>query len=140
MPSGKVHTASNIGLALSLVTTQPWNTYKGWLVLGVLLETFLSPDLDVDKGYIGFRWLGPLGPAWRLFWLPYALIVKHRSPFSHWPVLGTAIRVAYLGIPAVIVLRWLEFDLTIPQAIVPLLHGLLLGDLLHYLLDFFDPD
>jgi uncharacterized metal-binding protein len=59
----------------------------------------LSPDLDRHStpynrwGY--FKW----------YWRPYQKVIKHRSPWSHWIILGTAIRLIYiLWIPVVVLL------------------------------------
>ena len=37
--------------------------------------------------------------ALRAIWIPYQSLVRHRSPWSHWPLIGTAGRLAYLGVP-----------------------------------------
>ena len=67
----------------------------------------LSPDLDRHStpynrwGY--FKW----------YWRPYQKVIKHRSPWSHWIILGTLIRLAYiLWIPVVILLI---FDIDIAK-------------------------
>ena len=52
----------------------------------------LGPDLDIHS--IQYRRWGPL----RWIWLPYQIAIKHRSHFSHGPVIGTALRIAYLSI------------------------------------------
>jgi len=73
--------------------------------------------------------------AWRLYWLPYARLVPHRSLWSHAPVIGTAIRLFYLG--GIASLFW-------PGRIVPLLDfplvrgailGLMVVDTLHCIAD-----
>jgi uncharacterized metal-binding protein len=53
---------------------------------------WLSPDLDlISRPYK--RW-GLL----RWIWIPYQRIIPHRSPLSHAPVLGSVIRLLYLGV------------------------------------------
>ena len=52
---------------------------------------YLSPDLDtVSKP--SKRW-GVL----KFLWIPYQKHIPHRSPLSHAPVLGSAIRLLYLA-------------------------------------------
>jgi len=52
----------------------------------------LGPDLDIYSVQYT-RW-GPL----RWIWLPYQIAIKHRSPYSHGPVIGTVLRVIYLSV------------------------------------------
>ena len=76
--------------------------------LGCLSGIVLSPDLDVDgrthsESVIYQLPLGCLiGTIFTVFWYPYARIFKHRSVWSHLPILGTLIRVLYLFIPLII--------------------------------------
>ena len=51
----------------------------------------LGPDHDIHSVQYT-RW-GPL----RWIWLPYQIAIKHRSPISHGPIIGTALRVLYLS-------------------------------------------
>jgi len=49
-----------------------------------------GPDLDIHSvQYNRWGWFKPL-------WLPYRKILRHRSIFSHGPILGTVLRVIYL--------------------------------------------
>ena len=69
---------------------------------GCLAGIFLTPDLDV--GYFARilamkeakKEFPVLGRIWHILWIPYAAAIPHRSPLSHWPVIGTAGRMAYL--------------------------------------------
>jgi uncharacterized metal-binding protein len=61
---------------------------SGGFLLGGL---WLSPDLDTRSNATR-RW-GPLG----LLWWPYRRLLSHRSLFSHSPVLGTGLRLAWLA-------------------------------------------
>jgi uncharacterized metal-binding protein len=58
----------------------------GYLFGGLMLE----PDLDSYsihyKRWGWFRWI----------WLPYRGSIRHRSPYSHAPIMGTTLRVVYL--------------------------------------------
>lgn len=52
---------------------------------------WLSPDLDlVSRPYK--RW-----SVIKFIWIPYQRFIPHRSPLSHAPVLGSLIRLLYLG-------------------------------------------
>ncbi len=53
---------------------------------------WLSPDLDVPSKPLN-RW-GVL----KIIWWPYRSLIKHRSIFSHAPIIGTTIRISYLVI------------------------------------------
>src|SRR5262245_13724437 len=48
-----------------------------------------GPDLDLHSR--PYRRWGPL----RFIWKPYQALLPHRSKYSHGPILGTVIRVAY---------------------------------------------
>ncbi len=58
----------------------------GYLFGGLML----GPDLDLYsihyKRWGWFRWI----------WLPYRGSMKHRSPYSHAPIMGTTLRIVYL--------------------------------------------
>jgi uncharacterized metal-binding protein len=62
---------------------------------------WLSPDLDI-KSRPFLRW-GVL----KIIWLPYQRFIPHRSPLSHAPVLGSALRLLYLAVGLLPV--WLTF-------------------------------
>lgn len=51
--------------------------------------TLNSPDLDTPSTPYN-KW-GKL----RYLWLPYQIAIKHRSPFSHWPILATVFKMGY---------------------------------------------
>jgi uncharacterized metal-binding protein len=105
--------------------------------IGCLSGVLLSPDLDVDSGYIGislaklffgsiFKWI------WKWIWKPYAILVPHRSHLSHVPVLGTSLRLLYLYAVYLVIGSALMFSigwprtvylLPIGKAILALLHG-----------------
>ena len=68
-----------------------------WVTGGFLFGgLMLGPDLDTHsvhyKRWGWFRWI----------WIPYRGQVKHRSPLSHGPIIGTVVRVLYLLIWIVI--------------------------------------
>ncbi|MEO1399640.1 MAG: DUF2227 family putative metal-binding protein [Cyanobacteria bacterium J06635_1] len=63
---------------------------------GALAGLWLSPDLDLPKCRARRRWRN-IGLGW--LWWPYDKLLPHRSPWSHWPIVGTAGRLLYLGWP-----------------------------------------
>ena len=52
-------------------------------------------------------------PLWSWFWLPYSKIVPHRSLISHFPVIGTMIRVGYAYLAYVIATSLLTAGLSL---------------------------
>ncbi|MCA1558012.1 MAG: metal-binding protein [Acidobacteria bacterium] len=102
MPSGKTHDAITIllgaptfiaawGLTRSLTLA---SVATGAMFFGGLM---FGPDLDVQsKQYT--RW-----GVFRFLWLPYKVIFRHRSRWSHGLIFGTLIRVIYFtGILALV--------------------------------------
>ena len=71
-----------------------------WYIAGNLTGVMLTPDHDVDGGNITDTFIRRVSPTaqviWRAFWTPYALLLPHRSKFSHFPVLSTFIRLGYI--------------------------------------------
>lgn len=129
-----------------------------FLSLGALLCIFINPDLDQDglsyaetmftkltRFDLGKKPLGlfvsrfcrgvgiTLMGLWIATWGMYSAMIKHRSPLSHWPILGTAIRVAYILIPV----WWLTGFNPLAQGdwLLYMLAGLALADAGHYLRD-----
>ncbi|NJL48265.1 MAG: metal-binding protein [Leptolyngbyaceae cyanobacterium SM2_5_2] len=114
MSSGRTHDRITLWTLPLVVLAAFRLTLDGWLTatvcLGFLLAGWLlGPDLDIHsvqyKRWGWFRWI----------WLPYRGSLRHRSPWSHGPLLGTVVRVLYasiwlalVGIIAVDVLNSLE--------------------------------
>ena len=97
MPSGRTHDKITIwclppvaGVTFLATNSLPLTviTALAFLVGGFML----GPDLDIRS--IQYKRWGPL----RWIWLPYQKTLKHRSQLSHGPIIGTALRVAYLSV------------------------------------------
>ena len=96
MPSGHTHDRITfwclpaVVIPTALITRSPVITslVSGSYLIGGLM---LGPDLDIHS--VQYRRWGPL----RWIWLPYQIAIKHRSPISHGPIIGTALRVIYLS-------------------------------------------
>ncbi len=96
MPSGRVH--DRITGYLSPVVAvgagawgQRWELATLAAVSVLISGYFLSPDLDIQSRPY-HRW-GIL----RWLWWPYQNLIPHRSCFSHGPIIGTLLRLVYLG-------------------------------------------
>lgn len=96
MPSGSTHDRITLWslpvvTALSAVLTKSGNltllVSGGFLFSGLVL----SPDLDLhSRPFKRWGWL-------RWIWIPYQKVMRHRSIFSHGPIIGTTLRVLYLA-------------------------------------------
>ncbi|MFO7629690.1 MAG: DUF2227 family putative metal-binding protein [Prochlorococcaceae cyanobacterium] len=95
MASGRQHDRATWLLALPFGLL--WGPALGPVGVAVAGLAFLagglllSPDLDTRSNAMR-RW-GPLQPLW---W-PYRRLLSHRSLFSHSPLLGMGLRLAYLA-------------------------------------------
>ncbi|MBW4472300.1 MAG: DUF2227 family putative metal-binding protein [Stenomitos rutilans HA7619-LM2] len=95
MPSGRTHdsiTLWSLPLLAGLTFASTQSSSLTLFVSGSYLFSGLmfGPDLDVYSHQYK-RW-GPL----RWIWLPYRRSMRHRSFWSHGPIAGTIVRVAYL--------------------------------------------
>lgn len=131
MPSGFIHDRITLWSLPVVAGLSLVRTHNAGLTLAVtagflLGGLMLGPDLDTRsvhyKRWGWFRWI----------WLPYRHRIRHRSPLSHGPLIGTTIRVCYL-------LLWM---LVLGCLSVSLLNELLrlgwtwnqVGDRLHHLI------
>lgn len=151
MASGKIHNRTSIALSIpmGIVIGQAASPEMGiGAGLGCLLGTVLTPDLDqvsLSKSeWAMIKKFGPLGFLWAALWWPYTLI-PHRSPLSHWPIIGTAGRIGYCYLLGW--LGWALFDYPSLPAIPAwgdillrgLLIGLLVSDTAHFVFDVVVP-
>lgn len=94
MPSGRTHDRITLWCLPLVVVLAFRVTLDGWLTtivcLGFLLGGWMfGPDLDIHSvQYKRWGWL-------RWIWLPYRGSMRHRSPYSHGPIVGTVLRVLY---------------------------------------------
>jgi uncharacterized metal-binding protein len=69
--------------------------------LGSLIGVIIQPDLDVDNGHIGDKYIrNNVGKwaeyLWDFLWLFYRRSFKHGGELSHFLIISTIIRVLYL--------------------------------------------
>jgi uncharacterized metal-binding protein len=73
----------------------PW-----WYAAGCVAGILVTPDLDIDAGNISDTMIRKIFPPaqwlWRILWTPYAKLISHRSPISHFPFIGTLFRIGYI--------------------------------------------
>lgn len=157
MPSGRTHdriTGWSLPWVIGITFSQTQSIYlTGALSVGFLLGgLLLGPDLDIRSvQYRRWGWL-------RWIWIPYRGSMRHRSPWSHSPVTGTALRIIYLAGWAIlssfaalalvnemfnIGWTWQDIGYQIERSIeqhgslwIALLIGLELGAMSHYVADW----
>lgn len=153
MSSGAEHAKASVACAIALVPlVGPIAGPVAALAAaaGSLLGIALSPDLD-QEGLNRFEHklvratLG-LGYLWVMVWYPYARYIPHRGWLSHAPVVGTAIRVVYLGtvlgVGMVLAGLWpyylglLQTELA-SQTLGWIIAGLVVSDIAHWVMDGF---
>ena len=144
MPSGIIHTKA------SLLTSIPCFA-AGYLVSqdllsatacfgGCLLGILITPDLDQESistsEYKLVKWTLGLGYFWTMLWFPYALMFKHRSFFSHFPIVSTLLRIGYI---CVFLGFFHSLGMSFPQpswtVMLWTVIGLMVSDTLHWFMD-----
>jgi uncharacterized metal-binding protein len=143
MPGRSAHAAATVATALVLTAAAPLLAGNADLSAldalgapaGALLGLALHPDLDLAENRLS-PW------SWRVLWLPYGILVAHRSVISHFPVLSTVLRLAYIAVPLVVLGLALGFDSLGALAWLWGWHvlrwavlGLAVSDLLHVVMD-----
>lgn len=159
MPNGQTHTFATlaataatpllvhgINAGISLPNTAA-------ATIGCLLGVIITPDLDVDHGCVSMRTIKKRfgkypSKLWRAIWMPYAIMIPHRSWLSHLPIAGTAFRLGYLyliiftmavfiGALGVISMPRLQLSTTtlLSSNFIWAFSGLCLADTLHFLMD-----
>lgn len=142
MASGKDHATASM-IATIPVSVFVW-TQTGDIVpalmagVGSIAGVFLSPDLDINHKTVSERyfnvWFGKVvGKVWFLLWWPYAMAIPHRHWTSHFPIVGTIGRLAYLWL----VLRLFNVVVPITEEVVWFFVGLAVADVLHWVMDGF---
>jgi len=135
--SGLMHTTATLMLTSSAVSYYGWTRpeLSAAAILACCWSVLVQPDLDQldNGGYYGLFVLDktsrlPVSNLWRLYWMPYAKVLRHRSIFSHTPVLGTLIRLVYGG--------WYLLPLIANEAGAVWLSLVVAADFLHWVMDW----
>lgn len=145
MPSGSVHNTATITIGIITTPIMVWKFGLDFGVAygaGVALGTLLTPDLDqservmIKPQHIVVDIFGhTVGKAWHLYWYPYGALMPHRSFFSHFPIVGTSIRVLYLLMTFWGICWILGFGIIVPPIPYEVFIGLCVADAGHYILD-----
>jgi len=89
--AGRTHDIINLSfLPVAVYYLQPEN-FSGFISGYIIGTFFLSPDNDIYHSRPNRRW-----KVLRFIWYPYTKIFSHRG-VSHLPVLGSLIKLFYLG-------------------------------------------
>jgi len=146
MSSGKVHSGIT-ATAAGIMSIWMWRAGYSFehiklVAQGCLAGIFLSPDLDVDAGFIGYFYLRKyfgeiVATCWRILWWPYAMVISHRSWMSHAPLVSTGMRLLYWYTIYAGCSLLFNYDVWIPtrDQFVYSVTGLMVSDVLHYLAD-----
>jgi uncharacterized metal-binding protein len=119
MPSGKTHDAITFLLAAPTLLVA-WGL-TGNIMLSALATAAMlfgglmfGPDLDIQSRQYT-RW-----GVFRLLWLPYRMMFRHRSRWSHGIIFGTLIRVIYFAmVLALVVLAAIYLRATLTGGALP---------------------
>lgn len=138
MPNGRTHDIITFTVAPLVGGVSYWIT-KDTKISGIILSCYLfaslmfNGDLDTNSRPYNRWWL------LKMIWIPYQLMFEHRSIFTHGIIIGTIVRILYLGlIPFLIILFKGELQMitAMPLNIIILsLIGLELGSAVHTISD-----
>lgn len=138
MPNGKTHDKISFIITPIIVIMSYYFTtnIKSIIILTsayLFASLMFNGDLDTNSKPYN-RWF-----VFKIIWIPYQLMFNHRSIFTHGLIIGTIIRLIYLGIiPCIIlyikgnfeIIRTIDLDIFILVFI-----GLELGSAIHTISD-----
>ena len=138
MPDGRTHdkitsiTTPVVGIVSYIVT-------KDIKTTAILMSTYLfaslmfNGDLDIPSKPFNRWWL------FKMIWIPYQIMFNHRSIFTHGLIIGTVVRILYLGIiPFIILFLKGNLDILLNinlQLLFLIFIGLELGSAIHTISD-----
>lgn len=138
MPNGSTHdkityiTTPVVGLVSCLLITD----IKSIAILTItylFASLMFNGDLDTNSRPYNRWWI------FKMIWIPYQLMFTHRSFFTHGLIIGTVVRILYLGIiPFIIILFKVDLEVitSIDLSILVLIFiGLELGSAVHTISD-----
>ena len=139
MPNGKTHDTISL-LMLPVVIVGGYLVLSNLYLILILSLSYLfssfmfNGDLDANTRHYN-RWY-----VFKMVWIPYQLMFYHRSIFTHGILIGTIVRILYIGsIPYLLLyygkgINVLDY-LTINEMLV-IFVGLELGNLCHSIPDW----
>ena len=122
--------------------------------VGCWLGIYLSPDLDIcgmtrSENQVARHFGRVVGILFWLFWYPYGRLIRHRSFWSHAPLVGTAGRLVYMAVPCIAASFLLDYSGIVPWDFTAFwgnlgssaafwwaVRGLAASDALHFLADY----
>ena len=138
MPSGKTHDKISI-IGIPVILSVPILINLDYFLIIILLISYLfasfmfNGDLDiVSKPYNRWGFL-------KFIWIPYQTIFTHRSVFTHGIILGTVVRLLYLGSIIFLILYFNNInplDYVKMNTIIVFVVGLELGSAIHTISDY----
>ena len=155
MSAGTTHIKASVALAGGFLLGSFFFGNGIPYAIGSLVGILVSPDLDVDAGNVSNTLIKQkvglyADMGWRGLWYQYSASIKHGSPLSHFPIIGTLGRVIYL-FGFLIVLPYMLAEMLVPGAWnfwyevgwwqellvknYKFILGLMGSDLIHYFLD-----
>jgi uncharacterized metal-binding protein len=138
MPNGSTHDIITVAIApvvagVAYFATKDLKTTAIILVAYLFASLMFNGDLDTNSRPYN-RWF-----IFKMIWIPYQLLFEHRSVFTHGLIIGTVIRVVYVGLIPLIVLYFkgnLEIIRNIDYNLLVLVFiGLESGSALHTISD-----
>jgi len=122
--------------------------------VGCWLGIYLSPDLDIcgmtrSENQVARHFGRVVGWLFWAFWYPYGRLVRHRSFWSHAPIVGTAGRLVYMLWPCIAATVLLDYSGILAYDFTAFWHGvsgsavfwwivrgLAVSDILHFIADY----
>lgn len=138
MPNGRTHDAITFVLTPVIGGLSYWIS-KDIITTTIILVCYLfaslmfNGDLDTNSRPYNRWWL------LKMIWIPYQLMFDHRSVFTHGLIIGTIIRILYIGLIPFLIFLFkgeLQMVIDIPLDIIILSFvGLELGSAIHTISD-----
>ena len=138
MPNGKTHDTITFIVAPVVAGLSYWITrdIKSTIILMsayLFASLMFNGDLDTNSRPYNRWWL------LKMIWIPYQLMFEHRSIFTHGLIIGTVVRILYIGVIPVTILLLkdnLQIISNIPLNIIILSFiGLEIGSAVHTISD-----
>lgn len=137
MPDGRTHALASLAGAAVVPAAMVYYGFPMSEVVscsaGFVVSLVVNPDLDLNRR---FPKRSPAKWLWWLMWFPYSRLISHRSIWSHFPLIGTTLRVAYLMVISLFILHYMGY--TVEQfgpSLYWVLYGLVISDIIHVSMD-----